>query len=307
MNKTAKKIIRITLSTLGYVFLALCMVILIFAISSKKSPDGAITVFGKQMLIVRSDSMAENANTDVSGYEIGSLPVKTMIFIDVVPENETDAAAWYASLKKGDVLTFRYVYGTQVTITHRITEIIPNSAGGYDISLTGDNFSGEYGGMTQFIDTSEPQSLNYVIGKVTGDNFALGVAVYAMRTPIGIACIIIIPCVLLIAMEVFRIISVFRAEKNEKVQEEKQKQQSEIEALKKQLELLQQKVEHPTENCAVLPTAEPSEIVQDTKLQTIETEQEKAKQESDGENCATEKTTGEVMEVNQEEERRVEE
>jgi hypothetical protein len=283
------------------------MVILIFAISSKKSPDGAITVFGKQMLIVRSDSMAENANTDVSGYEIGSLPVKTMIFIDVVPENETEAAAWYASLKKGDVLTFRYVYGTQVTITHRITEITPNSAGGYDISLTGDNFSGEYGGMTQFIDTSEPQSLNYVIGKVTGDNFALGVAVYAMRTPIGITCIIIIPCVLLIALEIFRIISELRAEKNEKAQEERQKQQSEIEALKKQLELLQQKVEQPTENCAVSPTAETSETAQDTKLQTIETEQEKAKQEPDCEDGATEKTTGEVMEVNQEEERRVEE
>ena len=306
MNKTAKKIIRITLSALGYVFLALCMVILIFAISSKKSSDGAITVFGKQMFIVRSDSMSENVNTDVSGYEIGSLPVKTMIFIDVVPENETEAAAWYASLKKGDVLTFRYVYGTQVTITHRITEIIPNSAGGYDISLTGDNFSGEYGGMTQFIDTSEPQSLNYVIGKVTGDNFALGVAVYAMRTPIGITCIIIIPCVLLIALEIFRIISELRAEKNEKAQEERQKQQSEIEVLKKQLELLQQKVEQPTEICAVSPTAETSETAQDTKLQTIETEQEKAKQEPDCEDGATEKTTGEVMEVNQEE-RRVEE
>lgn len=268
MDKKAKKVIRITVNVLGYVFLALCMVLLIFAISSKKDPDGAVTVFGKQMRIVRSNSMAENAEVDVSEYEIGSLPIKTMLFIDVVPKDKAKADAWYGALRKGDVLTFRYMYGSQVTITHRITEIKKNDAGGYDIWLEGDNNAGEYGGMTQFINTANEASLNYVIGKVTGDNFALGVVVYAMRTPVGITCIIIIPCLIVIAWEIFKIVGAFKAEKAEKIEKEKAQQQSEIDKLKRQLALLQQNV----------TLATPTEV-QETTSPQVEERQAEPKQE----------------------------
>ncbi|MBQ8322830.1 MAG: hypothetical protein IJX91_02570 [Clostridia bacterium] len=231
------------------------MLALIFAITTKKDPDGAATIFGKQLRIVRSDSMAENAETDVSDYEIGSLPVKSVLFIDVVPEDKAEADAWYAELKVGDVLTFRYVYGTQVTITHRIIAIAPNETGGYDISLTGDNFAGEYGGMTQKIDTSDEASLNYVIGKVTGHSYTLGVVIYALRTPVGITCIVIVPCLIVIAMEIVRIVGAFRSEKTEKVKEESAKQQNEIEELKRQLAMLQQSVAAPVGSVPAPPVA----------------------------------------------------
>ncbi len=290
MNKTAKKIIRIALNVVGYVFLALCMVLLIFAISSKKDPDGAVTLFGKQARIVRSDSMAENAEVDVSGYEIGSLPVKTMLFIDVVPEDKAEADAWYEALRKGDVLTFRYVYGSQVTITHRIKDIKKNAAGDYDIWLEGDNNAGEYGGMTQFINTANEASLNYVIGKVTGDSFVLGVALYAMRTPVGITCIIIIPCLIVIVWEIFKIVGAFKSEKTEKAEAEKAQQQSEIDELKRQLALLQQSVTQ-TAPPAVHETANP---------QTEEKKEEPIQEVATAEASEKQTTTGEVIETKKE-------
>ncbi len=320
MNKTAKKVIRITVNVFGYVFLALCMLLLIFAISSKKDPDGAVTVFGKQMRIVRSDSMAENAEVDVSGFEIGSLPVKTMLFIDVVPEDKAEADAWYEALERGDVLTFRYVYGSQVTITHRIKDIKKNGAGDYDIWLEGDNNAGEYGGMTQIIHTADEASLNYVIGKVTGDSFALGVAVYAMRTPVGITCIIIIPCLIVIALEIFKIVGAFKAEKTEKAEAEKAKQQNEIDELKRQLALLQQTVTPPPpvtnetaseqtetkqEEIATAQEQEPTgtmpkEETEEEQTEAVETETSEPTEEE-------QTTTGEVIETqNKTDERRLE-
>ncbi len=251
-NKT-KTAIKITLSTLGYVFIVLCALLMVFTISAKKKGDDAVTVFGKQFRIILSDSMAEHSSTDVSNFEVGSLPVKTMIFIDVIPQDEAEAKLWYANLKVGDVLTFRYVYSTQVTITHRIIDIKENDAGGYDLSLEGDNKAGEHGGLVQTIDTSDDTSPNYVIGKVTGDSYILGLLVYAMRSSVGIICIIIVPSLLIIVAEVIRISNVFKKEKVAKAEAEATKRQEEIDALKQQLESLRQSVQSGVEKPAQKP------------------------------------------------------
>ena len=47
---------------------------------------------------------------------------KGLIF-KISSENAEEAKAWYADLKVGDVLTFKYVYVRQETITHRIIDI----------------------------------------------------------------------------------------------------------------------------------------------------------------------------------------
>ena len=49
------------------------------------------------------------------------------------------------NVKVGDVLTFRYVYATQVTITHRITSITEEANGEFIIELAGDNKNSEDG------------------------------------------------------------------------------------------------------------------------------------------------------------------
>jgi hypothetical protein len=126
-----------------------------------------------------------------------------MVFIELVPkENEKE---WYASLRVGDVLTFRYKYDRQETITHRIIEKNENldkdgnPNGWYTFVLKGDNkalandpnaSAADTG--TQTINT-EIESANYIIGKVTGQDRFLGFVAYALKQPICIALIIIVP------------------------------------------------------------------------------------------------------------------
>ena len=184
--------------------------------------------------------------TDVSGYEIKDIPTNSMVFIEVVPEDEEEAEKWYADLKIGDVLTFKYVYVTQETITHRITGISPNSYGGYTIRLEGDNKNSDADTLTQTIDTSEKNSPNYIIGKVTGQSYALGTFVTALKSPIGLIFIVIIPALAIVVYEIFKIVTLLTSDKKKKAEEELVQQKSEIDRLKQRLaELESEKVGEP--------------------------------------------------------------
>lgn len=241
--KKRNRVFSVIINVLLYSFLALCVFLLVIAISSKKDSDGAATVFGRQIRLIRSDSMTESESTDVSEFEIKDLPIKTLIFIETVPEKAEEKEDWYAELEVGDVLTFRYVYVSQETITHRIISIAEKETGGYIIELQGDNAaSGTHAGV-QTIDTSETESPNYVIGKVTGSSRLLGLLVYALKTPVGICCIVIVPCVIVIGIELVRIFSVINEEKRKKVKEETAKKQDEIDELKQQLAALKAAVD----------------------------------------------------------------
>ncbi len=248
------KIFKIGLNVLTYVFIALCLTLVIFTITSKKT-DGAVNVFGYQARLVLSESMERCEETDVSGYDVKDIPLRSMVFIDLVPEDEEIAKEWYKNLAVGDVVTFRYKYDAQVTITHRIIEKIENKdsdgnpTGWYTFKLRGDNKAlqnnpnasiAETG--TQTIDTSL-ESANYIIGKVTGQSRILGVIIHALKQPICIALIIIVPSLIILTFEIIKIVGALTAEKRQKQKEEKAKQQKEIEELKKQLAELKQTVQ----------------------------------------------------------------
>ena len=201
----------------------------------KKDTDGAAELFGYQMRVVTSDSMAKCHLTDVSDFEIGSIPLRSMIFVKTMPEDEKKANEWYGKLKVGDVLTFRYVYQNQVTITHRITSITEKQTGGYIIELAGDNKNSESDQLYQTIDTSIPNHTNYVIGKVTGQSFILGFIVSLLKTPLGIIFIVIVPCFIIILLEILKIVGAYSAERKKREQEEAAKKDSELEALRRRL------------------------------------------------------------------------
>ncbi len=244
--KPKKNIFKIILKTVEYIFVGIIAALAIFSISitiaSKKDSDGTATVFGHQLRFVQSASMEKCDLVDVSQYQIKDIPVKSCVFIETVPTLENEAKEWYASLKVGDVLTFKYVYTKQETITHRITSITQNTNNdGYTIQLRGDNRNSEDGVSTQIIDTSLTASSNYVIGKVVGQSYALGLLVYAIKTPVGIICIFIVPCTLIIIWEIIRIVRAFSSEKKEKQLALQQGKDAEIEQLKKQLEELNAK------------------------------------------------------------------
>jgi flagellar basal body-associated protein FliL len=229
-----KKIGNILLNVLLYLFLALCIFTVILTVFSKKDADGAAEIFGYQLRIVTSDSMAACEHTDVSGFEIKSIPVRSMVFVQVMPDDAAKADEWYRSLKVGDVLTFRYVITTQVTITHRIASI-EERENGFIIRLAGDNKSSKDGQLYQEIDTSIPNNTDYVIGKVTGQAYLLGVLMSFLMSQLGIVLIIIVPCVLIILLEAYKIVKVLSAEKKEREQAEKSETENELAALRRKL------------------------------------------------------------------------
>lgn len=235
LNK--KKILSIIASCFLYLFLIFAFLILIITIASKKDSDGTATIFNRQARIVTSSSMEQCNETDVSKYKIKSIKVKTMVFIKTIPNDEDKKEAFYNSLQIGDVLTFKYVYTTQVTITHRIIDI-NKITNGYQITLRGDNVTEST--STQIINTSI-DSQNYVIGKVTSTNYFLGCLVTAIKQPIGLTCIIILPCSLIIISEVIKIINTISKAQKEKQKQEIKEKEDEVNELKKKLEMLEGK------------------------------------------------------------------
>ena len=242
-NGTAKKVFSIIGNVIVWVIAIFALFAVFVTLGAKKNADGAATLFGYQLRFVQTGSMEKSEHTDVSGFKIKSIPTRSCVFVQVIPEDAAKRAEWYASLKVGDVLTFKYSYGaSQPTITHRIIEIAEDETGGYVITLRGDNPSSDDPSLTgtQVIRTSEDgSSYNYVIGKVTGQSYLLGLAVYALRQPVGIVLIVIVPCLIIIALQVARIVGVLGKDKEDKHKEEIESRENEIEELKRQLEKLQ--------------------------------------------------------------------
>ncbi len=234
-GKTALKCLKIIGYVLLYLFLIVCCVTLIITLTAKKNKDGTPVIFGHEIRLVLTNSMEKCSETDVSSYEIQDLPVHSAIFIEVVPQDDAEAKEWYAALKVGDVLTFKYVYGQQETITHRLVKIEEKQSGGYLLTLQGDNKTSESGVLSQVIDTSEEESFNYVIGKVTGKSLVLGFFIHILQQPVGIICMIIVPCVIIVILEIIRIVDIVHKHKKKKLEEDSLQKESEIEELKRRL------------------------------------------------------------------------
>lgn len=267
MEQTAQKkkvtvgsVISIVLDVLLYVFLALAIVVVALTVMSKiaqkDDPTGAPNLFGYEMRYVETGSMEP------------AYPVNTMVFIEKAPTSYEASIKWFENVKEGDVLTFYYrEAGQRVVITHRVvdkklnTELtdvggVLKEKGGYIITLEGDNKGDDETVAQQYIYTyahynemaeANDQLQGQVIGKVVGQNLVLGVVVTTLKNPLGMVLIIIVPCLIVIILEVIRIVKVFNAEKNEKAKKNQEAQQeklaqqnSEIELLKQQLALLQQ-------------------------------------------------------------------
>lgn len=236
------KVLNVCANVLVYTFFALSLVLLTMSILSKKNSDGAVNIFGYQSRIVISESMEKHEDTydQIKGYKIKDLPIKTMVIIQTVPSNEEEAKKFYEEIEVGDVLTFKYVYDTrQETITHRVIEKEKNENNdGYTLTLQGDNKGTMSQAGKQYIDTSDEESLNYVIGKVVGQSYPVGLLITALKSPAGIVLMIIVPCSILIVIEIIKIVNYFNNIKREKHQQEVDKQKDEIEELKRKLEEL---------------------------------------------------------------------
>ena len=217
-------------------------------------------MFGYQFRIVTSDSMAACEFTDVSEFEIKDIPLRSMLFVQTMPENKEEHDDWYRGLKVGDVLTFRYVYINQVTITHRITAITEKETGGFLIELAGDNRTSETGQLNQTIDTSVPNNTNYIIGKVTGQAKLLGALMTFLMEPLGIILLIILPCAVIVMFEAIKIYKVITEEKRSRAKEENDEKENELEELRRRLaELEALKTQAPASSTADSPPEDKEE------------------------------------------------
>ncbi len=257
-NKKVKKIFSVVSNVVLYIFIIVCILGVIITVMSKKDQDGTATMFGMQMRSVISPSMEECELTDVSEFEIKSIRTKSIVFISVVPEEETAKNEFYKSLKKGDVLTFKYTYITQEVITHRIIDIEENGRGGYIIQLAGDNKNVEDGVLIQTIDTSDEISPNYIVGKVVGQSYAFGLFIWALSTPVGLICIVILPALIIVVIEVIRIVNILMADKKKKLEKERE----ELEQLREKLKILENGVKsNDTEQTEQVEDVEKAEQV----------------------------------------------
>lgn len=247
-NTTKQKVLKalqIAGDVLFCLIIAFALFVLIISVSAKRDADGTANVFGYQLRFVQSGSMEKCDQTDVSGYKIKSIPVKSCVFIEKAPAPDDQQALneWCSALSVGDVLTFQYSkYGAaniqDKVITHRIVKIEPKE-GGYIITLEGDNKNDTGSVGQQVIDTTKADGLDYIIGKVEGQSYFLGLCVYALKSPVGLVFIIIVPCMIVIAYEVIKIITVLNKDKKDRQQQEKTAKEDEIALLRKQLEELQ--------------------------------------------------------------------
>ncbi len=135
----------------------------------------------------------------------------------------------------GDVLTFKYVYSQQETITHRLIDKVPNGQGGYILYLKGDNGKD---GDKQIIDTDDEIGLNRVVGKVTGKSIVLGYLIYTVQQPVGMALLVIVPCAIIAIGEAIRIGNLVAARKRERAEEENRRLAEESAAKESEIEEL---------------------------------------------------------------------
>lgn len=250
----AKKVANIVLDVVVVAVLLLALFTIVVTVNAKKSQDkDASSIFGYQLRFVQSGSMEKCAYTDVSKYKVKSIKVKSCVFIKTAPTSEKEINEWYKTLKVGDVLTFQYnresaankdnYDGDSKIITHRVIKIEKKKTGnGYTITLKGDYKSSKGNEPAeQVIDTEvdTPATTTYIIGKVTGQSYLLGLCVYVLKKPVGIVCVVIVPCLLMIVIQIFRIANVLGEDKKNKRKEEQAHKDDEIEELKRQLAAFQ--------------------------------------------------------------------
>ncbi len=236
----AKKILSIIGNVVIVIFFVLSAFLVGATITSKKSGEDAVTIFGHQARIVETNSMEKCELTDTSDFEIKDIPVGSLVFIDTVPNEQKAKDQFYASLKKGDVLTFYYTYVKQVVITHRIVEKNVEE-GGYEIILEGDNKNSDNSTLRQVIHTGDENSTNYVIGKVVGQSKFLGGLMKVMKSKVGLICLIIVPCAAIFIYEIIKIVSIVQKDKHEKTARAIAERDNELEVLRNRLKELEEK------------------------------------------------------------------
>lgn len=137
-------------------------------------------------------------------YPISTIPTGSMVLIERV-----HGPGFHQSLEVGDVLTFDYIHPVShesMVVTHRIIDI-KESNGVYTYTLKGDSIADDpTNGSVQIVTSNSGD----IIGKVVGVSHWLGVLAVFLSTWAGRVCLILVPCIILIASETGNIVRILR-------------------------------------------------------------------------------------------------
>lgn len=167
------RVLDVTVTTLLVLIIASTAYL---GIAARKSPDAIPTVFGNKVLTVLSGSMAPT--------------IRTGDVITVRPLQPGEV------IREGDVITFRVTGQPRMLITHRVIGIVNVNGQTTAYVTKGD------ANDTKDMSTISPLQ---VVGRYQWRLPYFGYVASFLRKPIGIVLVVILPGVMLIAMELRRL------------------------------------------------------------------------------------------------------
>jgi len=239
MKENNKKGLRLALNIIEWTLLGLVVLILIFILifaSKKPGKESGGSLFGYETRLVLTDSMNGSKEFyEGKDYKIKNIEAGECIFLTDCDYSSTEKTnAFYADLKVGDVVTYYSANTYHVYITHRIIDI-EEIAGNIIYEIKGDNGVAEYT-SSEFI----TKDSGLIVGKVVGQSKFLGwVYTTLLNNKVAVYLIIIIPCVACIGYESYKIVKEVKSSKKEKIVQQSQAKDNEIEELKKKIKELE--------------------------------------------------------------------
>ncbi len=194
MSAKTKKVIKIVVNVLLWMFLAFALFTTIMALAAQGDSSGQPSMFGKYLITVKSDSMSPT-------FKAGDI---------IVCSKLSDAQK--QKLDQDDIITFyTTINGKTELNTHRIIESARDGEGNVDFFVTkGDNPQ-----TNTTIDEFRPKPGD-VIAKWDGTKLnGLGNVLIFLQSSTGFLVCIVIPMALFFIYEVYKFISTLVAVKNE--------------------------------------------------------------------------------------------
>jgi len=199
-----------------FTVILLVVVLLAVYIFQNKKTNGQFQVAGYQLYVVLSGSMSPTFNTG------------SVVIVKAIDP---------ANIAVGDVVTFLGAGGTGTTITHRVIEI--DSSDGLSFTTKGD---------ANNVADSTPVNAERVIGKVQFSVPYIGYFLNFSKTRLGLYLLIVLPCMIIILLEIFKIIGYIKAKKRERQ-----------DPAQRILEI-ERKAGHRAETIKVIPSAEATNV-----------------------------------------------
>ena len=211
-KKTGKKVLKIIGDVVFVIVILFALFIAVINLKAKAS-NGIPNLFGRGFLTVNSDSMAGNQKD--------SFTTKDLLVVDIVTDKNYEDRV--LNLEVGDIVTY-YDYGEGKVISHRIINVVettdPNNP---TFTLKGDNWA-----VTTNV--SARSVLAIFDHKVAG----VGSIMAWFSSGLGFFVIVVLPCVLFLAYEIYRFIKTLNEYNREKNKEAHKEDNTRLVSLRKE-------------------------------------------------------------------------